>query len=214
MQNVFGLEIPMNNYFTSQSKVPTAAVLGMSMILFSTGSIYPLEQAKNWVSYIKPRVSFVLDTTSAIGEEIAYLDVRKPAEHIENIRHIFNISISDLADFMGVSRQAIYKWLTGSSVPEQAKQDRIITLSRIADEFQAAGISRVGSLLKMKAFGGRSLLDILLTGENPMEYIAALIHEARVMEASYRQSGLSSSTAQPTNDWQSSISIPGFPEEK
>ena len=139
----------------------------------------------------------------------ANLDVRSPVEHIENIRTVLNPSVSDLAHLFDVTRQAVYKWLAGDSTPEEEKLKRIIKLSGIADTFKAANISRAGSLLKMKTFNGRSLLDLLKTSEDCTAQVSALISEAKAMEASYQKSGLATSKAKPTNDWQASISIPG-----
>ncbi len=73
-------------------------------------------------------------------------------------------------------------------------------------------MARAGALLKMKAFAGRSLMDLIKSGENRSEHVAALISEAKAMEASYKQSGLATSKSKSSSDWQSSISIPGSSE--
>ena len=61
----------------------------------------------------------------------------------------------------------------------------------------------------MKAFNGQSLLDLLKTDKDCTAQVSALISEAKAMEVSYQKSGLATSKAKPTNDWQASISIPG-----
>jgi len=193
----------------SISVFATLAIGGV--VLMGTGSIYEIESAHNWVPYVQPRVPFLRDEIEV--PTTPRLDIRTAIEHIENIRHVFDPSILDLANLLDVSRQAIYKWLAGSSMPEKEKLDRIIVLSRIADQFQEAKISRAGSFLKMKLFGEKSLMDILMTGEDTNHYVTALINEANLMKAAYKQSGLSSSKAKPTSDWQSYISIPGSPEK-
>lgn len=135
-------------------------------------------------------------------------------EYFENIINVFDLKYSDLAKLLTVSRQVVYKWLVGSSNPEQNKQNRIIELNRIADKFKEADISRAGFFLKMKAFGEQSLMDLLIAGESTDKYVTALINEAKIMEASYNKSGLSSSKAKPNDNWQSYISIPGFDEHE
>jgi len=179
-----------------------------STALMGTGSAYGLDRVDEWQSHLQSRVGFTI-STEPVGKLTQRPDIRRAGEHIENIRSVFNPSVADLATYFEVSRQTIYTWLENVSTPEPGKFARISELSRIADKFREAGISRSQSLLKMKTFGGRSLMDLFLTGNHTDEHISALIDEARAMEASYKQSGLSSSKATPTNDWQSSISIPG-----
>ena len=192
----------------------TAAFVVFGTILLGTGSVYGLDRTKSWRHHIQPRVPFILDAAdiAAGAATSGRPDVRTPAEHVENIRKVLNPPVADLAVLFDVSRQAIYKWLTGTSAPEVAKLGRILELSRIADAFQLAGISRAGTLLKMKTFDGRSLMDLIRFGENRQEHVSALITEATAMESSYKLSGLATSKSKLTSDWKSSISIPGSSE--
>ena len=116
---------------------------------------------------------------------------------------------SDLTGLFRVSRQTIHAWLSGELTPEPDRLNQINELRKIADAFQASGVSRAGILMKIKAFDGRSLLDLLKTGENRSEHVMALISEGKAMEASYRQSGLAASKSKSSGDWQSYFSIPG-----
>jgi len=206
-------------YCVSQNTVAAKVAAGLVLATFATGTggVYSLEKAKDWIShpYIEHRLPVNLEVLS---EELPLIstsvDVRTILEHIENIKNVFDVPISSIADILDVSRQAVYKWLANTSTPEQNKQEIIRTFSQVADKFKEAGINRSGVLLKMKAFNGRSLSDILLAGENPSDYITTLITEAKIMESSYKKSGLSESKAKPTDEWRSYISIPGFPEKK
>jgi DNA-binding transcriptional regulator YiaG len=192
-------------------KMATFAVI--SALAMGTGSVYELNRTGVWRQHIQPRVTpFILDVTVTTVVTPERLDVRTAAEHIENIRNVLNPAVSDLALVFDVSRQAIYKWVAGTSTPEDEKLGRIQALSKIADLFQNAGISRADSMLKMKTFDGRSLMDLIKAGENRLEHIQALIVEARVMESSYKRSGLATTKSKATDDWQSSISIPGSSE--
>lgn len=183
-----------------------AAVAMIGTVLLGTGSFYGLERANVWLPHLQSRMPIHLEVSR---DRMRRPDVRTMAEHVENIRRVLNPSVTTLAILFDVSRQAIYKWLAGSSVPEQEKQARIVELSQIADEFQAAGVLRADALLTMKAFDGKSLVDLIRVGENRKEHVAALLSEAQAMESSYRASGLSSAVSPPTKAWQSSISIPG-----
>lgn len=197
----------MNNFYNKNSIIRVMTFNG-------TGGIYDMNQSDQWIVIIERRLPNVeVYNIKPKNEIINRPDVRTTAEHIENIRDYLNISISELSAFFEVSRQAIYKWLAGGTVPEQKTQNQITLLSRIADQFREANISRAGTLLKMKAFEGRSLMDLIVSGEYTNEHVRVLINEARIMENSYRQSGLSSSKATSTRDWQASISIPGSSEK-
>ncbi len=178
------------------------------MGIVGTGSIYDTMHSSEWIDDISYRVHYAIETTQLLSP-----DLRTPAQHLENIRHIFNIPISNIADLLHVSRQAVYKWLAESSIPEPEKQNIITKLSKIADQFRESNITRVETLLTMKTFDGKSLIDIILSGENPSQHIAAVIQEARIMQASYEKSLLSLSKAKATNDWRSYISIPGSLEK-
>ena len=185
----------------------------ISTLLVGTGSAYSMDRTEEWRHHIQPRVTFVVDKSAESSDHFSAPDVRSSVEHIENIRSVLSPSVADLANLFDITRQAVYKWLSGDSIPEPEKLHRIVKLSQIADAFNAEKISRAGSLLKMKTFNGRSLMDLLKTGEDCTAQVAALIDEAKAMEASYKRSGLASSKAKPTSDWQSYVSIPGSPEQ-
>ncbi len=180
------------------------------LVLASTGSVFPQEEAKKWWPYLKLRTLLI---TQESDESLETVDVRTPIEHLENIRSVLNSPISELAIFFDVSRQAIYKWMAHESSPKPDKLTRITTLSKIADAFKEAGIQRAGALLNMQAFDGQSLFDLLKSGKTCDKEVQDLINEAKIMETSYEQSGLGQSNAKPTNDWQSSISIPSYNED-
>ncbi len=178
-------------------------------ILNGTGNIFSLANT-DWIEYVESRINVLM-----VKEPISQLsDLRLIVEHIENIRQILNIPVSQLARFVGVSRQSVYKWLERSSEPEVEKQERIIKLSQIADKFKVAEITHPESLLNMKLFDGKSLIDMLMLGKNTIQHVDVLIKEAKIMEQRYKQSGILTSKAPPTNNWQSSISIPGSLEDQ
>ena len=73
-------------------------------------------------------------------------------------------------------------------------------------------MTRASSLLKMKAFDGRSLLDLVAAGQLAPEHSQTLIAEAQAMDAAYSRSGLAKSKAAPSDDWRAELSIPGSSE--
>jgi len=187
-----------------------AAVVVIACALGGTGSVFVLSHANEWGKMLDTRVPyFDVQTTDA---DAARPDIRSAAEHLANIRQVLNPAIADLATAFGVSRQAIYKWIGGESTPEDDKLERIRSLSLAADAFQKAGVTRASSLLKMKAFEGRSLLDLVATGQLVPEHTQTLIAEAQAMDAAYSRSGLAKSKAVPSGDWRAELSIPGSSE--
>jgi DNA-binding transcriptional regulator YiaG len=103
----------------------------------------------------------------------AKIDTSSPAEHIANIRDVFAISMSDLASVLGVTRPTVYAWLAGQE-PKGEAVILIQRLSRAADKFYQANIIRLDKLVHRPILSGRSLLDILRTGEDPVEYLATI----------------------------------------
>ena len=130
-------------------------------------------------------------------------------EHIENIRKVLNIRIDDLADLFNVSDKTIYKWMSGASLPELEKKILIVQLSEFADQFEKSNVSMPDLLIDMKAFNSKSLIDLVQSGEATDKHVVALIEEDRIMEQDYQESGLANSKSTPSDDWKSSISIPG-----
>jgi len=186
------------------------AVVVIACTLDGTGSVFALSHANEWGKMLDTRVPyFDVQTTDT---DAARPDIRSAAEHLANIRQVLNPAISDLAAVFGVSRQAIYKWISGESTPEDDKLERIRALSLAADAFQKAGVTRASSLLKMKVFEGRSLLDLVAIGELLPKHTQTLITEAQAMDAAYSRSGLTKSKATPSDAWRAELSIPGASE--
>lgn len=186
------------------------AVAVIAWALGGTGSVFALSHANEWGKMLDTRVPY-FDVQTA-GVDVARPDIRSAAEHLANIRQVLNPAIADLATVFGVSRQAIYKWIGGESTPEADKLERIRSLSLAADAFQKAEVTRASSLLKMKAFDGRSLLDLVAAGQLAPEHSQTLIAEAQAMDAAYSRSGLAKSKAAPSDDWRAELSIPGSSE--
>ena len=187
-----------------------AAVVVIAWALGGTGSVFALSHAHEWGRMLDTRVPY-FDVQMA-DVDVARPDIRSTAEHLANIRQVLNPAIADLATVFGVSRQAIYKWIGGQSTPEADKLERIRSLSLAADSFQKAGVTRASSLLKMKAFDGRSLLDLIAVGQLAPAHTQTLIAEAQAMDAAYSRSGLAKSKAAPSDDWRAELSIPGSSE--
>lgn len=204
---------------TSPSIVPVRvaataafALMGITHLVGGTGSVFDVTRAGEWRRLVEARTPIHVEI-EVDGEEAVRPDLRSASEHLANIREVLSPAIADLAGTFGVSRQAIYKWLGAESTPEADNFARIQALSQVADAFREAGVKRAPMMLKMKAFDGRSLLDLIAANQNVMEHVQTLISEAQAMDAAYERSGLAKSKAAPTDDWRSAASIPGYPEQ-
>lgn len=144
--------------------------------------------------------------------QAARLDLRSAPKHLTNIKQTLKPSISDLATVFGVSRQAVYKWINGEATPEQNKFERIRKLSEVADAFRDAHVRHAHAIVRMKAFDGRSLLDLVAADQLEKSHVDNLIDESKKMDAAYDRSGMPRSSAKPTDDWLTTVSIPGHPE--
>ncbi len=188
------------------------ALLGSALAVGGTGSVFDISRAGDWRRMLEPRVPFYIDVEMADESHEQRPDLRLASDHLGNIRQVLNPAIADLATVFGVSRQAIYKWIGGEATPEPDKFERIRALSRTADAFSEAGVTGASSLLKMKTFENRSLLDLAATGKLLPWHIQSLIAEAQEMDAAYDRSGLAKSKAKTSDDWRAEVSIPGSPE--
>jgi Predicted transcriptional regulator len=188
------------------------ALIGSALVIGGTGSVFDLSRSADWRRMLEARVPFHVDVGVADNHQEKRPDLRSASDHLANIRQVLNPAIADLATVFGVSRQAIYKWIGGEATPEPDKFERIRTLSQAADAFRVAGITRASSMLKMKAFEGRSLMDLAAAGQLLPSHIQSLIAEAQAMDAAYNRSGLAKSKAKPSDDWRTEVSIPGTPE--
>jgi transcriptional regulator with XRE-family HTH domain len=181
----------------------------------STGSVYSRNLAwlKRSIDRDQTSQLMVLPHRDAVGDPAPRIDVRSAAEHLENIRAVLNPPVGELASIFDVSRQAVYKWLSGESEPEPGKLERIQGFSRVADAFKDAGIERGRALSQLKAFDGYSLLDLVRASMDCAAAVGTLISEAQHMSAAYLRSGVAMSKANPTADWKSDASIPAPHED-
>lgn len=181
----------------------------VALLVAGTGSLYALDNANLWSQHLQSRSPLVFDMVTPKPEPI---DVRSPAHHLQNIKDALDLNISEIAAFLQVSRQAVYKWLADTSRPEESKLVRINALSTVADAFKKADIQRGSALLHVKVLNQQSLLDLILSAKPYQEALSALIREAKISKLNYQKSALSQSQGYATNDWQATASIPSYNE--
>lgn len=158
---------------------PRAAIKFVAPLLVLTAGTGGVMTARStakvlnrWIYYplihIEPSVAKKVEPS--VAKEV---DVRSPAAHVENIRNVLAINMSDLASVLGVTRPTVYAWLEGQK-PKAEAVIRIQQLSHAADEINRASIIRLDKLVHRPILNGRSLLDILKADEDHSEALSTL----------------------------------------
>lgn len=198
-------------YISASTVAPTVTKVAAfaSCLLAGTGASYPVDTFDSWRQYVQPRVQFPFESKPAIFTD-AVLDLRDTAQHLSNVRDVLSPSMSELAKELGVTRQALYKWLSAESQPDSPeKTDHIRRLSIVADMFRANGLSNGKALAKVRAFEGATLLDMVKLSPDWYSQAKIFVSEAIAMKESAKNSGLMSSKSQSSADWSDSESVPG-----
>ena len=192
----------------SVTRAAQTALFVIGLTIVGTGSVSNAHAPDRLQTYFKPKADQKFSASEKQVIKPAGIDLRSPVQHMENIKKVFTIPVSELAASFGVTRQSIYKWLAGTANPEEDKLAKIAELSKLADAFQEAAVDKPTELIKMKAFNGRSMLDMFKNNETYAQLIPVLIKESRAMDKAYDASGLASLQNARTDDWKSSVSTP------
>lgn len=192
------------NTGTTRTAMRTAVVvIGIFMGTGSNAAPIGLERITSY-SKMKAEKQHTVVAKKFVSDGV---DIRGPLQHLENIKQVLSLPVSETAGILGVTRQSIYKWMAGTT-PDHDKVEKIVELSRIADIFKAESVSRPGDLLRMKAFEGRSVLDMVKNGDDYSQYLTVLIDESKAMNDAYKASGIAKLQHSRTEDWKTTVSIP------
>lgn len=203
------------NSQASSNFTSAIAFAAASCLLVGTGASYPVNSIQHWRQYVQPKVQFGFEAVevSSASDIAQPVDVRNIAQHLANVREVISPSMSELAKELGITRQALYKWLSGENQPDDPiKTNFIISLSNVADVFRKAHVNDAKLLIKMKAFNGLSLLDLIKREHDWQEPVQVLITESKAMKIAADNAKFAASKAMPSDGWRSSISIPGTAE--
>ncbi|KAB2891399.1 MAG: hypothetical protein F9K32_04550 [Desulfobulbaceae bacterium] len=110
---------------------------------------------------------------------------RSPAEDLAQIRNVLHPTVTDIANALGVSRQAVYAWQAGNAIaPENAA--RLSDIAQAADIFAREGITATAQVLKRRIAEGKNLFEIVRDGGSAQTAVRTLIEILR-HEASQRK---------------------------
>lgn len=120
---------------------------------------------------------------SAAPVTLTYVKARSSEERIVYLRQVLGLSITDLAELLGVTRPTVYAWMKGGEMKEEHAH-RLGELSSVAEELESAGVAGLAKLAKRKLSTGVSLFDLVKAGK-PFSH---LLHEvAALAETEQRQ---------------------------
>jgi DNA-binding transcriptional regulator YiaG len=93
---------------------------------------------------------------------------------IEYIKFNLDLTLTELARCLGVSRQAPYNWMAGGMIkPENAA--KISNLKAAADVIATANIESRPLFMQRKLPGGKTLMESIVTGEDAREAARSLV---------------------------------------
>jgi transcriptional regulator with XRE-family HTH domain len=100
-----------------------------------------------------------------------------PAENLAQVRKVLHPSITELANLLGVSRQAVYDWLAGKGISSQ-HEDKVESLAKAASVISASGLN-VFQPLHRRLPGGKTLFETIRDGGSPESVALDLVRIAR-----------------------------------
>ncbi len=118
---------------------------------------------------------------SSLASTTMPFEVRSILATLNRIRDVFSLSISDLALACDVSRQAVYKWISGSSASlVQENQRRLDDLYRASELFATRGVVGSAALLKRRNDAGFTLVEAMQAGESAQSWARNMLHTLAV----------------------------------
>jgi DNA-binding XRE family transcriptional regulator len=101
------------------------------------------------------------------------------AADIENTRSTLNLTMSELARCLSVSRQALYNWIAGGPIkPENLS--KLNELKSAAELISTANLPDHPLLLRRKLPGGKTLTETVAAGGSGVDAARSLIEMAKV----------------------------------
>jgi DNA-binding XRE family transcriptional regulator len=98
---------------------------------------------------------------------------------IERIKAVLNLTMTELARCIGVSRQAPYNWVAGGAIKEN-NFTKLSELRSAADTLVAENLELHPRLLHRKLPGGRTLLETVAGGGSGAEAARALANMLKI----------------------------------
>jgi hypothetical protein len=140
------------------------------------------------------------------------VEVASTAQDIDRAKAILNLTVREIAECLGVTRQAVYNWKAGGQIKGH-NAAKVQSLIFAADVIAAADLPMSPLLRNRKLPGGRTLLETIASGGSGRDAANTLIGMLRE-EAEQRRmlSERFSGREKPKSD-PSDYGVPSFVEE-
>jgi len=110
---------------------------------------------------------------------------RTPAENLRHIRAVLKPTVTDVADLLRVSRQAIYDWQAGKPIALE-NASHLADLARAADVFAVEGLTGASQVLRRPIRDGKNFFALVKEG-NSADGVAQTLVEIVLRESSQRE---------------------------
>jgi hypothetical protein len=122
------------------------------------------------------------DSATRVADAIA---PRSPIENLEHIRSVLSPTVTQMAELLRVSRQAIYDWQAGKPIAGENTL-RLADLARGADVLAVEGLRGTAEVLRRSIRNGKSFFALVAEGGSAESAARTLVEIVRT-EARQRQ---------------------------
>jgi hypothetical protein len=119
------------------------------------------------------------EETRTVEETGAFSEI---ATDIEHVKSTLKLTMRELSDCLGVSRQAPYNWIAGGQI-KVGNAAKFNNLKAAADAIALAKLPPSPLLLQRKLPGGKTLVDSIAAGADGTEAAESLVEMFRHEEA-------------------------------
>lgn len=143
--------LPDSYKSTNASFCVIVRVLPSPMIFESSGQAFDSDAQEEL---------FLSETVS--DEKKSQVLTSTPVEHLKST---LGINISETADILQITRQAIYDWKSGKAIPSSKNQERINKLIAVCKHWENENLGPIRHLIRQNIWNDYSLFDLLCKDE-------------------------------------------------
>jgi DNA-binding XRE family transcriptional regulator len=167
------LEAPFSSWITKTNDVGLGACAALIQKMREiTPGLHPIALAVNALPHWEQSDSQIRAFRRHVS---AALNESDPA--LERIRHVFDLSLTQLGGLFGVSRQAVTQWLE-TGVPED-RLEKVATVASIADLFEyRLRTERIPGVVRREAAAYDGLTALEMIKENRQDELLASVRSS------------------------------------
>jgi DNA-binding transcriptional regulator YiaG len=110
-------------------------------------------------------------------------ELHAASEQVRRVREVLSLTVSELAEVIGVSRQTVHAWQRSTARPTDENLERLQSLAALAEHWEGLGDVPLGRWLKVRDYDtDQTVLELLLADAEIEKVLAALERTAARME--------------------------------